>query len=116
MGWLRRKADDSMDAQALLAQAHASNPLPGPAGGFRLTVGDVFSIRGRGTVVTGQVEAGSVRVGDTVHVNGAGQAVSVDGIEMFRKTVDTAGVGDNVGLLVRQLRREDVDRGDVLSN
>ena len=57
-----------------------------------------------------------MRVGDTVHVNGAGPAVSVDGIEMFRKTVDTAGVGDNVGLLVRQLRREDVDRGDVLSN
>jgi elongation factor Tu len=115
MGWLRRKPDESMNAQDLLARAHAADPAPGPAGGLRMTVGDVFSIRGRGTVVTGRIEAGAVRVGDTVRVNGA-RPVSVDGIEMFRKTVETAGVGDNVGLLVRQLGREDVDRGDVISN
>ena len=115
MGWLRRKSEESMNAEDLLAQAQAANPAPGPAGGFRMTVGDVFSIAGRGTVVTGRVEAGSVRVGDTVRVNGA-RPVSVDGIEMFRKTVETAGVGDNVGLLVRDLRREDIDRGDVLAN
>ena len=115
MGWLRRKSEESMNAQDLLAQAHAADPVPGPSGGFRMTVGDVFSIRGRGTVVTGSVEAGSVRIGDTVRVNGA-RAVNVDGIEMFRKTVEIANVGDNVGLLVRELGREDVDRGDVLSN
>jgi elongation factor Tu len=115
MGWLRRNAEDSMDAQALLAQAHATDPPPA-AGGFRLTVQDVFSIRGRGTVVTGRIETGSVRVGDPVRVNSGARAVTVGAIEMFRKTLDVANAGDNVGLLLRDLRREDIGPGDVLGN
>lgn len=118
MSWLRRKSDESMDAQTLLAQAQAANPVPVPSGGFRLTVQDVFSIRGRGTVVTGRVEAGAVRVGDTVQlsrVSGIRQPVGIDGIEMFRKRLDTASAGDNVGLLLRHLGPDGVGAGDVLS-
>lgn len=119
MSWLRRKPDESMDAQTLLAQAHAADPAPMPSGGFRLTVQDVFSIRGRGTVVTGRVESGAVRVGDTVQlsrVSGIRQSVGIDGIEMFRKRLDTASAGDNVGLLLRHLGSDGVGAGDVLSS
>lgn len=118
MGWLRRKAEDSMDAQMLLAQAHAADPGPAVTGGFRLTVEDVFSITGRGTVVTGRVVAGEVRVGSAVRLtrpDGTVRSATVDGVEMFRKTVDTARAGDNVGLLLRDLARDDIGRGDVLS-
>jgi elongation factor Tu len=114
MGWLRRKPEDSMDAQALLAQAHAANPVAAGSG-FRLAVQDVFSITGRGTVVTGRVETGTVHVGDVLRVNGAGREVTIDGIEMFRKRTNSASVGDNVGLLLRNVRREDIDSGDVLA-
>lgn len=118
MGWLRRKTDDSMDAQALLAQAHAADPAPPVAASFQLTVEDVFSIRGRGTVVTGIVAAGEVRVGSAVRLtraDGTARSVTVDGVEMFRKTVDLARAGDNVGLLLRELSRDDIGRGDVLA-
>jgi translation elongation factor EF-Tu-like GTPase len=89
-----------------------------PPGGFELMVEDVFSITGRGTIVTGRVLAGTVAVGDQVLINRAGQTVvqtTVSGIEMFRKTVKVANPGDNVGLLLRDVRREHVVRGDVLS-
>src|SRR4051794_34274457 len=115
MSWLRRKSDETMDAQALLAQAHASGPAP-VAGGFRMTVEDVFAIHGRGTVVTGRVAAGELRVGSTVQLtrtDGTNRKVTIDGVEMFRKVVDTAKAGDNVGLLVRDLGRDDIGRGDV---
>ena len=118
MSWRRRRPEESLDPQVLLAQAQAAGPAPHP-GGFRLTVQDVFSIRGRGTVVTGLVEAGAVRVGDTVQLhrlNGIGQGVTIDGIEMFRKTVDIATAGQNVGLLLRHLDREDIRNGDVLAD
>jgi translation elongation factor EF-Tu-like GTPase len=81
---------------------------------FRLTVDDVFSIRGRGTVVTGQVEWGEIRVGDEVQV-GARAGVRVDGIEAFRKTLKSAQAGDNIGLLLGSLNRDDVKTGDVIS-
>jgi translation elongation factor EF-Tu-like GTPase len=81
---------------------------------FRLTVDDVFYIRGRGTVVTGQVELGSIRVGDTVQVN-VGPPIRVDGIEAFRKRLDEATEGQNIGLLLTSLSKEDVNRGDVIS-
>jgi hypothetical protein len=81
---------------------------------FRMTVDDVFSIRGRGTVVTGQIEDGTLAVGDEVLINGARQ-VRVDGIEAFRKTLKQASAGDNVGILLHELDRNDVKRDDVLT-
>lgn len=86
---------------------------------FRITVEDVFSITGRGTVVTGQIESGSVSIGDIVRlkrVDGSGRDVAVTGIEMFRKMLDTAQKGDNVGLLLRDVERNGVSRGDVLES
>ena len=84
---------------------------------FRITVEDVFSITGRGTVVTGRVESGSVGIGDQVtlrRVDGSVREVTVTGIEMFRKMLDVAKQGDNVGLLLRGLDKHDVGRGDIL--
>jgi translation elongation factor EF-Tu-like GTPase len=89
-----------------------------PVGTFGLTVEDVFSITGRGTVVTGRVQAGTVSVGEQVLLSRAGQPlqqVEVTGIEMFRKIARTAKAGDNVGLLLRGLSRDQVLKGDVLS-
>ncbi len=85
--------------------------------GFRLTVADVFMIRGRGTVVTGVVETGVVRIGSSVLIERAGVVVAqtvVAGIEKFRDTVDTASAGDNVGLLVPELDHAVVRSGDVI--
>jgi translation elongation factor EF-Tu-like GTPase len=89
-----------------------------PVGSFGMTVEDVFSITGRGTVVTGRVQAGTVSVGEQVLLSRAGQPmlqVEVTGIEMFRKIVKTAKAGDNVGLLLRGIQRDQVIKGDVLS-
>jgi translation elongation factor EF-Tu-like GTPase len=89
-----------------------------PPGAFELTVEDVFSITGRGTIVTGRVIAGTVAVGDQVLLSRAGTPLlqtEVTGIEMFRKTVTIANAGDNVGLLLRDVERDQVVRGDVLS-
>lgn len=86
-------------------------------GSFRLVVEDVFSITGRGTVVTGTVDAGTVAVGDRVTIaNPAGTRVStVTGIEMFKKRATTAGPGDNIGLLLDGIGRADIDRGAVIT-
>ncbi|QDE38598.1 elongation factor Tu [Luteibacter pinisoli] len=84
---------------------------------FLLPVEDVFSISGRGTVLTGRVERGIVKVGDPAEVVGlkATQNTTVTGVEMFRKLLDQGQAGDNVGVLVRGLKREDVERGQVLA-
>src|SRR4051794_475990 len=82
---------------------------------FRMTVSDVFFIRGRGLVATGKVEAGVLRVGDEVRVDG-GEPVRVDGIEAFRKTLEQAGVGENVGVLMRGLDKGGVSAGAVLTS
>ena len=84
---------------------------------FLLPVEDVFSISGRGTVLTGRVERGIVKVGDAAEVVGLKdtQATTVTGVEMFRKLLDQGQAGDNVGVLVRGLKREDVERGQVLA-
>ena len=122
MAWFRRaKDDESMDPQVLLAKADAAAPPPvaAAAGVFRMTVDDVFSIKNRGTVVTGTIEAGSVSKGGTVRLiraDGTARAVEVTGVEMFRKVVDTANAGDTVGLLLRSIERGDVSSGDVLSS
>ena len=81
---------------------------------FRLTVQDVFFIKGRGLVATGRVELGEIRVGDEVRINGA-RAVVVDAIEQFRKKTDVAVTGDNVGLLFSGLDRSDISSGAVLT-
>ena len=89
-----------------------------PTGAFGLTVEDVFSITGRGTIVTGRVTAGTVAVGDQVLLSRAGTPLlqtEVTAIEMFRKTVSVANAGENVGLLLRDVDRDQVVRGDILS-
>lgn len=84
---------------------------------FLMPVEDVFSIKGRGTVVTGRIERGMVKVGEDIEVVGLKDTVKtvVTGVEMFRKQLDQGQAGDNVGLLVRGLERTDVERGQVLA-
>ncbi len=84
---------------------------------FLMPVEDVFSISGRGTVVTGRVERGVVKVGEEIEVVGlkAVQKTAVTGVEMFRKLLDQGQAGDNIGALLRGLKREDVERGQVLA-
>jgi elongation factor Tu len=84
---------------------------------FLMPVEDVFTITGRGTVVTGRIERGIVKVGDDLEVIGLGDTkkTTCTGVEMFRKLLDEGQAGDNVGLLLRGLKREDVERGMVLA-
>ncbi len=84
---------------------------------FLLSVEGVFSISGRGTVATGRVEKGRVKVGDEVEVVGFGSSIktTVTGVEMFRKEMKDAMAGDNVGLLLRGLKKEDIERGMVIA-
>lgn len=86
-------------------------------GAFLMPVEDVFSISGRGTVVTGRVERGIVKVGEEIEIIGLKptQKTIVTGVEMFRKLLDQGQAGDNVGLLLRGTKREDVERGQVLA-
>jgi translation elongation factor EF-Tu-like GTPase len=81
---------------------------------FRLTVEDVFVIRNRGVVATGRVESGSLRVGDTVQIDGSLEA-RVDGIEVFRKKIDEAKIGDNIGVLFKDIEKSQLNRGSVLT-
>ncbi len=84
---------------------------------FLLPVEDVFSITGRGTVATGRIEQGIVKTGETVEIVGIKTETSntvVTGVEMFRKILDQGQAGDNVGLLLRGVKREDIERGQVL--
>jgi elongation factor Tu len=84
---------------------------------FLMPVEDVFSISGRGTVVTGRVERGVVKVGEEVEIVGLKATVktTVTGVEMFRKLLDSGMAGDNIGALLRGTKREDVERGQVLA-
>jgi elongation factor Tu len=83
---------------------------------FHMIVDDIFSIRNRGTVVTGKIEQGTLRVGDQLVIRGKNgdKAAVVTGIEAFRKTLDQATSGDTVGILLKDVSREDVQRGDEL--
>jgi elongation factor Tu len=83
---------------------------------FLMPVEDVFSISGRGTVVTGRIERGVIKVGEEVEIVGlrANQKTTCTGVEMFRKLLDQGQAGDNVGILLRGTKREDVERGQVL--
>ncbi|MFC4713798.1 elongation factor Tu [Planococcus dechangensis] len=85
---------------------------------FMMPVEDVFSITGRGTVATGRVERGQVKVGDTIDIIGLTEepkSTTVTGVEMFRKLLDYAEAGDNIGALLRGISRDDVQRGQVLA-
>src|SRR5678816_48661 len=89
-------------------------PLDKP---FLMPIEDVFSISGRGTVVTGRVETGVIKVGEEVEIVGIRdtQKTVVTGVEMFRKLLDQGQAGDNIGALLRGVGREDVERGQVLA-
>ena len=103
----------------LMAAVDASIPQPERAVDrpFLMPVEDVFSISGRGTVVTGRVERGVVKVGEEVEIVGLKATVktTVTGVEMFRKLLDSGMAGDNIGALLRGTKREDVERGQVLA-
>lgn len=94
------------------------NPQPVPnipvSGDFVMVIEDVFTITGRGTVVTGNVASGSVTLNDFVVIKETGLQTQVTGIEMFRKSCDIAVAGDNVGLLLRGVARDEVARGYTL--
>merc|ERR1712070_1308777 len=84
---------------------------------FLMAVEDVFSISGRGTVATGRIERGKVKVGETVSIIGIRdtQSTTVTGVEMFQKTLDEGLAGDNVGLLLRGSKKDDIERGMVIA-
>ena len=84
---------------------------------FKMTVEDIFTIRGRGTVLTGKIESGVLKVGDEVTLKSqtGSKKTVVTGIESFRKALKEAKAGDNVGVLVRDVTKDDVKRGDVLT-
>jgi elongation factor Tu len=111
-----------MGEQAIMQLADALDTyIPEPEravdGAFLMPVEDVFSISGRGTVVTGRVERGIIKVGEEIEIVGIKDTVKtiVTGVEMFRKLLDQGQAGDNVGLLLRGTKREDVERGQVLA-
>jgi elongation factor Tu len=116
-------SDDKLGKDAILALMAAvdesipqpDRPLDKP---FMMPIEDVFSISGRGTVVTGRVETGVVKVGEEVEIVGIQEAVRktvVTGVEMFRKLLDQGEAGDNIGALIRGVGREEVERGQVLA-
>jgi elongation factor Tu len=103
----------------LMAEVDAYIPQPERAKDrpFLMPIEDVFSISGRGTVVTGRVERGTVNVGEEVEIVGIKETAktTVTGVEMFRKLLDSGEAGDNIGALLRGVAREDVERGQVLA-
>jgi elongation factor Tu len=115
-------SDDKIGRQAVLELMKAvddyipqpERPLDKP---FLMPIEDVFSISGRGTVVTGRVETGIVKVGEEVEIVGIKdtQKTTVTGVEMFRKLLDQGQAGDNIGALIRGIGREEVERGQVLA-
>ena len=115
-----KEGEMGVDAVLRLADAlDAYIPTPERAvdGAFLMPVEDVFSISGRGTVVTGRIERGIVKVGEEIEIVGITDTVKTTctGVEMFRKLLDQGQAGDNVGLLLRGTKREDVQRGQVLA-
>jgi elongation factor Tu len=103
----------------LMAAVDASIPEPtrDVEKPFLMPIEDVFTITGRGTVVTGRIERGVVNVNETVEIVGIKenvQTTTVTGVEMFRKLLDSGMAGDNVGLLIRGIKREEVERGQVV--
>ena len=108
--------EDSVRALMAAVDAYIPTPARPLDMPFLMPIEDVFSISGRGTVVTGRVERGIVKVGEEVEIVGirATAKTTVTGVEMFRKLLDQGQAGDNIGALVRGVGREDVERGQVL--
>jgi elongation factor Tu len=106
----------SIDKLVEALDSYIPEPERAIDGAFLMPVEDVFSISGRGTVVTGRIERGIVKVGDEVSIVGIRdtQKTTVTGVEMFRKLLDQGQAGDNVGVLLRGTKRDDVERGQVL--
>ena len=118
---LQSNSADDDDAQCIFALMEACDSfIPEPKREldmpFLMPVEDVFTISGRGTVVTGRIERGVIKVGDEVEIVGIKdtQKTTVTGVEMFRKLLDQGQAGDNVGLLIRGIKRDEVERGQVL--
>ena len=120
---MNSKSDDPLDpayAPILALMKAVDEYIPTPERPvdlpFLMPVEDVFGIKGRGTVVTGRVERGIVKVGDEIEIVGFGPSrkTTVTGVEMFQKTLDQGQAGDNVGCLLRGIEREDIERGQVL--
>ncbi len=109
------------EAQVLELMAAVDSFIPEPARDvdqeFLMSVEDVFTISGRGTVATGRVERGRIKVGEEVEIVGIRetQKTTVTGVEMFRKLLDEGVAGDNVGCLLRGIKREEIERGQVLA-
>jgi elongation factor Tu len=105
--------DKLMDA----LDSYIPEPVRAIDGPFLMPIEDVFSISGRGTVVTGRVERGIVKVGEEVEIVGIHPTTKTTctGVEMFRKLLDQGQAGDNIGVLLRGTKREDVERGQVLA-
>ena len=114
--------DSEMGVPSIIRLVEAMDsyiPIPERAidGDFLMPVEDVFSISGRGTVVTGRIDRGVVKVGDEIEIVGIRDTTksTCTGVEMFRKLLDEGLAGDNVGVLLRGTKREDVERGQVLA-
>ena len=123
LGAMESSATDSSDpAYACLKELMAAvdSYIPEPTRDldkdFLMSVEDVFTISGRGTVATGQIERGIVKVGEEIEITGIRetQTTTVTGVEMFRKSLDQGQAGDNVGILLRGLKREEIERGQVI--
>ena len=106
----------SIEKLVAALDSYIPEPVRAIDGAFLMPIEDVFSISGRGTVVTGRIERGIVKVGDTVEIVGirATTSTTVTGVEMFRKLLDQGQAGDNVGVLLRGTKRDEVERGQVL--
>jgi elongation factor Tu len=115
------EGDEAWEANILELMAAVDSYIPEPKRevdkDFLMPVEDVFSITGRGTVVTGRVEQGIVKTGETVEIVGIRDTTSttVTGVEMFRKLLDEGRAGDNIGVLLRGTKKDDVERGQVLA-
>ncbi|GMR70449.1 MULTISPECIES: elongation factor Tu [Aerococcus] len=119
---LALQGDEAQEAKIMELMEAVDSYIPEPERDndkpFMMPVEDVFSITGRGTVATGRVERGEVRTGDEVDIVGIAEQIGksvVTGVEMFRKNLDYAQAGDNIGALLRGVQREDIQRGQVLA-
>jgi elongation factor Tu len=120
-GGTKAKGDDKWVDKIFDLMESVDNYIPAPERDiektFLMAVEDVFSITGRGTVATGRIERGILKIGDTIEIVGIKdtQTTTVTGIEMFQKTLDEGMAGDNVGILIRGVQKTDIERGMVLA-
>ncbi|MFW5412333.1 elongation factor Tu [Aerococcus urinaeequi] len=119
---LALQGDEAQEAKIMELMEAVDTYIPEPERDndkpFMMPIEDVFSITGRGTVATGRVERGEIRTGDEVDIVGIAEQIGksvVTGVEMFRKNLDYAQAGDNIGALLRGVQREDIQRGQVLA-